>query len=99
MNKVRAILIYYGQVFVLNTICSLFACKTIHNYGLESFPTVLGLKFITLLLGLYFNNVYRGKEIYFYCNIGLRRELIWGSIIVVDIVIFLAILFLFFEPK
>jgi hypothetical protein len=99
LNKVKAIAIYYGQVLVLNIMCSLLACKTIDTYGWEPFPKIFGFKIITLLLALYFNNVYRGKEIYFYYNLGIRKEVMWGAIIIADTLIFILVLFLFFQPK
>jgi len=99
MNKVRVLSIYYRQIAVVTLICSLLACKTIHDYGWGIFAVMFWFKVISGILALYLNNVFRNKELYFYYNAGINRRVLWGSILVIDTALFILLLVLFFQPK
>ncbi|HXP52784.1 MAG TPA: hypothetical protein VN922_22745 [Bacteroidia bacterium] len=99
MNKVTALLIYYKQIFAATLLCSVLACTTIYSYGWWVFTVLFWFKVITTLLALYLNNVFRGKEIYFYYNLGVSKKLLFGSVLILDTALFILLLVLFFQPK
>jgi hypothetical protein len=99
MNKVKAIFIYYSQLFVPTSICSLVASGVVHSYGWILFTIAFWFKIITTLVIIYFNNMFREDEIYFYYNRGIRRTKLFGSIVTIDMILFILILILFFQPR
>jgi hypothetical protein len=99
MNKAKAILVYYSQILVPVVICTLLFCKAIQNFGWEVFALLFLAKAITTILAMYFNNVFRAKEVYFYYNMGIKKWLLQSVIFTGDVMLFLVILLLFFKPR
>jgi len=99
MRKTRAILIYYFQIFPATLICTYLVCIPIQAYGWAAFVYMFWVKIITTLLALYFNNVFRIDETYFYYNIGIKKWNLRVIVLGIDTLLFVLALMIFFRPK
>src|SRR5664279_5036425 len=63
-------------------------------YGLPAFTGVFWLKMISLALTVYFMNVYKAREFYYYQNAGISKRVLWVSVVAFDLVLFVLLIIL-----
>lgn len=68
------------------------AVGLIYANGFEIFTPLFWFKIITLGLMLFFVSFYKKNEFYYYHNLGVSKRLLWTSISIIDLLIFMVLI-------
>lgn len=99
LKTVRLILTFYRSFFLACIIITGCCLIPIYQYGLKSFFGIFWLKIASLGLVFYFINTFKSKEFFYYQNLGIAKELLWGLTLLIDFVIFIFLVILTYQMR
>jgi|SaaInlStandDraft_4_1057021.scaffolds.fasta_scaffold91655_1 hypothetical protein len=92
MKTIRLILTFYKSFAFISLLITCTCLGLLYGFGAKGIYMIQALfwfKIITLALTVYFVNIYKKNQFYYYKNLGLSRLIIWIPIIVFDFLLFL----------
>ena len=85
-------LTYYGSIAPFNGAISLLCAYFFWKWGVSALTLLLGFKIITFSLSLYLIREFRPKRFYYYMNLGISRNSLWGFSAAVDFTLFVLLM-------
>ena len=80
---------FYKSFLFVSLFFTALGLQLTWKYGFSVFWNVLWLKLATLALTWFFTNEFKSKEYYYYHNLGLSKTLLWVTIILFDLAVFI----------
>jgi hypothetical protein len=92
MTTLRLIITFYKSYALASWIITLSCMSIILAGGLKTLAALFWFKIITFGVIIYFINMYKRKEFYYYKNLGLSKLLLWISSGAIDLMFFVLLL-------
>jgi hypothetical protein len=89
LRTVRLLFTFYRSYILASFVISASLLKVFWMYGYSSFFAIFWLKLLTYGVIYYFINTLKGKELYYYQNLGLSKRFLWAVTISFDFVIYI----------
>lgn len=99
MKTIRLILTFYRNFFLLSLIVTLVCMFSIYINGIRAFFAIFICKTLILATIVYFINIYKEKEFYYYRNLGISKLTLWVTTISLDYFLFIILLTLTYKYK
>ena len=84
LKKLSIIYSFYRNFLVFSSFISFWCLFLFFEYGFSILSNLIWFKIITLGLTYYFINEYKGKEYYYYQNLGVSKLELWISTLLFD---------------
>jgi len=92
MSAFRLILTFYKSFAFLSWFITLACLSISYVNGIHTFTALFWFKIITLGLIVYFISSFKREEFYYYKNLGYSKLLLWTSTLLIDFILFLALM-------
>ena len=99
IRSIRLIVTFYNTFIIPSILISLLSAVTLMKSGLSFFIVVFWFKLISMASIITFINSYRKKEFFYYQNLGLSKLALWSGSLVIDFVLFLALLIFAYQLR
>ncbi len=93
-KTIRLLISFYSSFFLLNALVTLSCLLLFLEYGHSILTTLWCFKLATLVLVMYFINIYKRKQFYYYYNLGLTKTFLWTRTLGFDLALFILLLIL-----
>ena len=94
MTKLRLIIVFFKSFALASCIITLICISIIYAWGIETIAALIWFNIITDVLILYFINIYKQKELYYYHNLGLSKSFLWIASLAIDFILFVLLIIL-----
>ncbi len=92
MRKLRLIATFYQSYAFASLLVTLFCLLRFYSIGIKPFAVLFWFKIATMAIFMYFIDVYKRDEFYYYKNLGLSKVVLWVSTLVFDFILFLVLI-------
>ena len=96
-RSIRLIVTFYNTYNIPSMLISLLSAAILMKSGLSFFVVVFWFKLIAMAFIITFINSYRKKEYFYYQNLGLSKTALWTYSLVLDFILFLALLIIAYQ--
>lgn len=93
----RSICTFYRSFCWITWAVTLFCTITWWKYGFHYFFYFFWFKVITLGLVFYFITLYKNREFYYYRNLGVSKQVLWGSVLSFDLILYIVLMILTYK--
>jgi len=94
INKLRLLWTFYGNYSLASNLLNLALAYAYFNAGPQGFSIIVAFKLATLGLIVMLIHGLRKNQYYYYRNIGMRWEWLWGASLAFDLLVFSLFLFI-----
>jgi hypothetical protein len=91
-KNIRLIALFYRSFCWVTLSFTVFCIVIFRKYRFHIFLLDFWFKVITLGLVFYFITLYRGKEFYYYQNLGISKRTLWISTLSFDFILYISLL-------
>jgi hypothetical protein len=60
-------------------------------WGMDALPPIIFFKIALIALTVYFIDIAKSKEYYYYSNLGISKKRLWRTAIIADMLLFIAL--------
>ena len=89
LKTARLIFTFYKSFFLATSLITIVCVNLFWKYGISTFTVLLWFKVATLILVYFFIRSAKGKELYYYQNLGVSKAVLWTSVLTLDFLIFI----------
>jgi len=98
-RTIRLIVTFYNTFIIPSVLISLLSAGIFMKSGWPFFVVIFWFKLISMAFIITFINSYRKKEFFYYQNLGLSKLALWTGTLVVDFVLFMALLIIAYQLR
>ncbi|RYZ20424.1 MAG: hypothetical protein EOO16_16690 [Chitinophagaceae bacterium] len=91
-QKIRLLWAFYRPLTPFSLLAAGVGLYRVWNEGYPAFAGLLWMKLGTLLLAFYYGHAYRGRQYYYYHNLGLSKRVLWAAPMTADLVLYYLLL-------
>jgi len=99
MKALRLILTFYKTFIIASSVITISSMYLVYMYGPHIISFLFWFKVFTLGIMLVFVNSYKGKEFYYYQNLGFSKLFLWFTSIGIDLFLFFILLILMVQIR
>ena len=99
MKTLRLIGTFYKSYLIASSIITIICMYLIYENGVEAITALIWFKLITLAIIVYYINLYKKNEFYYYQSLGLSKLFLWISTLLIDLLIFIISLSIILQIK
>ena len=92
MRHLKIVLTFYKSFFVAGIIVSLACISSLYFSGFKALSPLVFLKLLTLGVIIFYINLSKKKEFYYYRNLGLPKPRLWIYAVAIDLTIFISLI-------
>lgn len=92
MKPIRLILTFYKSFAFTSFLITFICLALLYGFGAKGIYIIQALfwfKIFTLAITVYFVNIYKKNEFYYYKNLGISKLILWIPILIFDFLFFL----------
>lgn len=92
MRTLRLVATFYKSYAYASLLVTSFCVLQFYLIGIKPFALLFWFKIATLGIFVYFVNVYKKDEFYYYKNLGLSKLFLWISTLLFDLILFIVLI-------